>query len=338
MKTEKFEKQHFVDSLALRFGCEIENPSNESLHLAERSLPEIGRLCLADEEVVVPASDFEMVRTATIFGDVLTDALNKTILSFYADAASTWRRWCNAVNLANLSGERIEVNPVSTPEKVGPGQNFPKSHQEGAKEKVLLAKYGQTFDIPFEVILNDDVNLIQRLLREHTQACVRLENDLCYEVLETPGDIDGKAFFHVDFSNLKTGATLAEDTLNAAMAQLRIMKANNVELRLRPAALLVPPALEKVARKLVVALFNRDADPDRLDVVAESRLDYSTTTWFLAADKNQTDSLVMGFLEGETAPRVDQVRAFGFDGRRYRVKHTAGCKAVRPAGIIKNTT
>jgi hypothetical protein len=116
------------------------------------------------------------------------------------------------------------------------------------------------------------------------------------------------------------------------------MKSGDVELRLRPAALLVPPALEQTARAIVVALYNRDNDPDRLDVVPESRLDFSTTTWYLAADKNQIDSLVMGFLEGETAPRIDQVRAFNFDGRRYRIRHRVGCKAVRTAGIIKNTS
>jgi hypothetical protein len=167
MKTKKFERQDFVNSLALRLGCELKNPSDDALYLAERSLTEITRQYLISEGFELPVSDFEVVRTAKIFDDVLTDALNKTLLGFYANAQSTWRRWCNSTDLANLSGERVEVNPVKTPEQVGPGQKFPKDNQAGTKEKILLAKYGEIFDVPFEVILNDDVNLINRLLREH---------------------------------------------------------------------------------------------------------------------------------------------------------------------------
>jgi hypothetical protein len=338
MKTiKKFERQDFVDALCIRFGGYVEDSSIESPIIAERPITEICRMFLHNEGYQVPIDNFEMIRTATIFGDVLTDALTKTLLSFYTSAQVTWQRWANSTNLANLSGERVVVNPVETPGEVGPGQKFPESHQEGTKEKILLAKYGQLLDVPFEVILNDDITLIGRLLREHAQACNRLENYICYQVLQTPGTIDGKAFFHVDYGNLLTNNALTAGHLSIAMAQIRNMKMNNVALRLTPAVLLIPPALEQTARELVTGLYNRDTDPDRLDVVAESCLDFSATTWYLAADKNQTDSLVMGFLEGELKPRIDPVRAFNFDGRRYRIKHICGCKAVRPAGIVKNT-
>ncbi len=336
MKTKKFERNNFVDSLCLRFGCELQSPSDEALYLAERSLSEIGRLCLADAGIEIPSNDFEVVRTAAVFYDVLSNALIKTVLKIYANAGSTWRRWCNSTDLSVLSGERFTINPVKTPGEVGPGQNFPEGTSGGTKEKVLLAKYGQTLDVLYELILNDDVDLIQRLLKEHIQACIRLENDVVYDTLESPGTINGEAYFHINYGNLITGSALAEDTLATAMERLRNMKINNVELRLRPAVLLVPSALEKTARKLVVALYNRDADPDRLDVVAESRLDSSSTSWYLAADKRQADSLIMGFLKGETTPRIDPIKAFNIDGKRYRIKHTVGCKAISRMGIIKN--
>ena len=338
--TNEIKREVFVDAIALRLGACETDP--HATFLAERSLTQLARVCAQQDGQIVPTDEVTLLQRSfssagTLFSSAFTDAIDKTILNFYEDARPTWRNWCNFTTTKRLSGERMELDPVGNPPKVGPGGEFKKSQAQAKTRSLALGKAGHLFDVSIEAILSDDANLISRLLKEHVASFIRLEDEQCIEILETPGTLDSVAFFSTTHGNLLTGAALASNKLADAVKTLRNMTGrNDVKLHLRPAAIIVPTALENTARGLVVALFNQDNDPDRLAVVVVPGLS-STTTWYLTADKSQIDSLIMQFLEGQPTPQIDRVKAFEIDGARYRIKHSCSCKAVQPSGIIKNT-
>lgn len=335
----KFNRQDITNALVLRMDGNV----NGNVKLADYSLAEIARRCYRSEHKNKQhtGTDYELVRGSFMFGGSLfsaafSDALGKILLMSYAEASPNWSRIFNAREVSRFIAEMIEVDPVASPEEVAPGGEFGKTENaEGRTHSTNLRKYGCTFEATFEAILADDVQLLASMIREHVASCIRLEDDKVFEVLQAPPAINSKAFFSATRGNLKTGAALASGTLDAAVQALRGMKLNKVDLRLRPASLLVPPSLEDTARKLVIALFNRDSDPDRIEVVVESRL--SGSDWYLAASKSQIESIVLAFLTGQRNPEIIKIpKRLEVDGQLYRVKHTCQAVAAKPSGIILN--
>ena len=332
-----------ADAIALRLGATFKTDPYASF-LANRSITELARFCAGQEEGSAPMDDVTLLQRSfasagTLFGSAFTDAVSKTVLDFYNETPPTWRRWCNFTTTKRLSGERMELDAIETPPSVPPGGKFPKSSPQGKTRTLSVPKHGYIFDVDLSALLADDTGFIGRLLKEHVASCIRLEEQTCYDVLETPGQLETVAFFSSTYGNLLTGAALAADKLGDAVKTIRNMTAKNgAKLQLKPAALIVPTALERTARALVVTLFNRENDPDRLDVVVNPEMTASTTTWYLTAEKKQTDSLIMAFLEGQTAPQVERVKVFEIDGQRYKIRHRVSCKAVQPVGIVKNTS
>ncbi len=331
------------DAIALRFGATYKCDPY-STFLANRSLTELARFCVGQEQETAPLDDMTLLQRSfasagTLFGSAFTDAISKTVLAFYEELDPTWRRWCNFTTAKRLSAERMELDAIETPPQVPPGKKFPKSSPQAKTRALSISKSGYIFDVDLSALLADDTGFIGRLLKEHVASCIRLEEETCYDVLETPGSLDTVAFFSSTHGNLLTGAALASDKLADAIAAIRNMTARNgAKLQLKPAALIIPPSLERLGRSLMVQIFNQSSDPDRLEIIVSPELTFSTTTWYLAAKKEQTDSLIMAFLEGQITPQVEQIKAFEIDGQRYKIRHRLTCKAVQPVGIIKNTS
>jgi hypothetical protein len=358
--------QQFIDGIALRLGCEFEADA-EAIQISKRTLPEICRLSNEAEELDGGVSNYDQVRAAfsftTLFSSALSNALSKTVLDLYAGTITSWQRIFNKAEVSRLDTERVVLEPLASPPEVPGGADYPSSEGGGDIYPWKLAKYGRTFVVSFEAILNDDIGLLRRLLNEHISACKRLEDDLAFGLLmANPTMNDGAVFFCSNHSNLLTTNGLTSTNLGKALVQLQHQTSKTgVSLRLRPTVLLVPPELfitaielAKTAMLIVTQGITPTATPPLLQgsynalsetglqVVAESRLSGlsggSTTTWYLGCDPKQIDSFVVGFLEGQTEPQViPQRKDLKIDGQQYLVRHIAGVKGVFPQSLIKNT-
>lgn len=344
----KITKEVLGGALSLRMGLKVADPSEPTLTLASHSLPEIARACRKVEHKLRKCSpppkydaDCEMVRSAFqygggLFADLLSDAMNKILLSAYDSGSPNWERIFESQTVKNLVGELVDVKPLGSPPEIAEGGQFGAlGGGEGNTHDVSLKKHGGIFSVSYETILADDVGFVQRVITEHVSAAYRLEDDKIFELLQSPPAIDGKAFFSAARGNKKTGAAFSGANLALAVQALRAMTVSGVKLRLSPAALIVPPALEDSARQEVVKRFNRDNDPDRIEVVAESRL--TGTTWFLAARKQQVSALILAFLPERRKPEIITLpKTLAVDGQRYRLKHICQAMGVKPEGIIQN--
>lgn len=339
----KITREEITRSMIAKAGL----PVSGDVRLADFTLAELVRRCriqeLDSQPGEMPRSDYELVRDSftiggNMFAEAFSDALEKILLKSYSDSSPNWQRLFPERSVSQLTAEMIEYDPINSPDQVGPGGEFKKSeHGEGRTHSASLKKYGSTFEATYEAILSDDIQQLVSLVREHVDACIRLEDDKAFELLQSPTKINNKAFFSTTRGNLKTASALTEANLQKAVAALRSMKLNDVELRLRPSKLLVPAKLENTARSIVSGLYNQDDDPDRISIVVESRLT-SDSTWYLTASTSQIETFVMLFLQGNRNPQITKIpKSLDCDGQKYRVKHLCQAVAAKPVGIIKNT-
>ena len=69
-------------------------------------------------------------------------------------------------------------------------------------------------------------------------------------------------------------------------------------------------------------------------LVVEPRL--ASTGVFLAADPNQIDTVELGLLEENMAgPYIEAEQGFDSDESRWKIRHTAGVKAIDYRGMVK---
>jgi hypothetical protein len=338
--------QQFIDGIALRLGCEFEADA-EAQQISKRTLPEICRMANEAEGLDASGNNYDACREAfsfgSLFSDSLSNAISKTIAALYTEVTTNWQKIFNRAEVSRLDSERVVLEPLASPPEVPGGADYPEGQIEGDIYGWHLSKYGRTFVVSFEVILNDDLDLIRRLLNEHISACKRLEDDLAFGLLlANPLMSDNSVYFCTGHNNLLTTNGFSEGNLGKSLAQLRAQKSKSgVALRLNPAFLIIPEGLEDTVRKAITNFYGA-GDADKLEIVVESRLSGlsggSTTTWYLGCDPKQIDSFVVGFLEGQTEPQViPQRKDLKIDGQQYLVRHIAGVKGVFPQSLIKNT-
>jgi hypothetical protein len=106
-----------------------------------------------------------------------------------------------------------------------------------------------------------------------------------------------------------------------------------------PAFLVVPAALETLARQLVAIITpaaTTSVQPYGVTVVVEPRLDaFSATAWYLVAG-NQS-ALEYGYLDGATGPQTFTQDGWEVDGTEFKCRLDFGAGWVSPLGWVKST-
>lgn len=179
------------------------------------------------------------------------------------------------------------------------------------------------------------------------RAAGSLRTDLVYSVLLSNASLaDGVALFHSTHANLNTSSALAVDKLDTGLRLMREQTENSHPVDTVPSHLIVPPALEGLARRLV-----RDMETTRNDqglhVVVEPRLGLgvvdpmsgttatgSNTTWYLAGTGPTIEF-------GARTPEPE-IRSFTLDrkgrwGRGWAINWDVGAKALDYRALSKNT-
>jgi hypothetical protein len=124
-----------------------------------------------------------------------------------------------------------------------------------------------------------------------------------------------------------------------------------VTLNLSPKYLIVPVAYEATAMELFSSISYNAANNNEgvkniygaggqrnLTLISDPVLDASSsTTWYLAADTSQIDTIELAFLQGEESPVLENEWDFDKDAYRYKIRQTFGVKAIDWRGLYKNS-
>lgn len=320
-------------------------------HAGGLSNSEVARLSLNRRLLADRYGGALAVQSTSDFANILGSVVHRTLRAAYAEKQTTWQFWARrgvVPDFRNVERASLSAFPGLQARLEGQGIRFAAFGDQ--KEVYALAEYAGGVLISSRVIINDDLDFVQRMPQACIAAGYRKEDDVAYAILSANAALaDGKALFDTTYhGNVGTTAALSVTSLGEAKALMAKQKAYSLEaaaankayLNLQPVALLVAPEREVVA----VQLIGSSIDPDknnannpffnRLQVVSEPRI--ATPKWYLACDPNQCDTVEVGFLEGAEGPEISEETDFDTDSLKMKVLHRVAAKAIDYRGLIYN--
>ena len=348
-----FGLMRMAEKILQRQGVNTDRMSNRDIALAALGSPAV---C---NRFNIERSSYH---TTGSFSNLLLDAANKTLLTAYEEAPTTYQLWARtapavadfkAVNRIRFSeAPDLEVVPETKPYKQGV--------MTDSKESYKVEKYGAIFTVSWETVVNDDLDAISRIPAMHGNAARRKVNKVVYNVLTSnPTMGDGYSLFsasHASGTNYaNASAAPSVSTLNTAFRDMMKQKGltSDAIINVTPRYLIVPVSVSAGALQLVGSLADPGAGGSAagnsnslniygpngsrpLQVIVEPVLEaYSTTGWFLAADYASVDTVEVSFLQGEESPVLENEWDFNTDCYKYKVRQTFGVAAIDWRGLYK---
>lgn len=290
--------------------------------------------------------------TASDFPLILENVVTKTLRQAFREYPSTWEFWVRRREVADFREVKTNrLSEVPTPPLVLEGGDYEDFSLTESQEKYAVAKYGQTFSATWEMMINDDADMLGRLPAAMGASAKRKENDVVYAILTSnPNMSDGNPLFDAAHNNEETtGAQLSTTTLGiieaAITAQTGVDGTTTIDLV--PAILLTTPKNNYLARQVLQSVADPSAahagvmNPAQgaLIPVIEPRLSSLGTgyDYFVVVDARggqPADTIEIAFLEGQPEPFLETQDGFETDGRRWKMRHVFGAKAIDWRGMF----
>ena len=284
--------------------------------------------------------------TTSDFPLLLQDASNKMMLKGYDEAPETWRVWAQTGSLSDFKvGNRLNLSSFDDLELVNEAGEFKYGTFTEEGETIQLATYGKLFSISRQAIINDDLSAFTRIPQRMGRSASRVVGDLAYgAITSNPTMGDGVALFNAAHNNLNEsgagGTPLTADAAGvAALAAMDVamglqtdISGNATALNIRPAYLLVPRVLERIATQLMSdTTAPGQANPGvtntvrgLAEVVSDPRLDADSATRYYLAAGQSYDTVEVAFLDGVEAPMLEQQQGWTVDGTEFKVRIDVG--------------
>ena len=264
--------------------------------------------------------------TSTLPG-ILGNVANKRSLQAFNAQESVAKKLCSVGDLTDFKeSERYRLNDLGDLEPVTDGGELKNGSLGETKATNKLTTYGKVFTLTREMIYNDDLGAFLKIpVAMGMRAAHKIDQVFFKRLLSNPTQADGKALFHADHKNLRTGTTtaLAVESLEGAITQfMNQVDANGDPIAVSPKFLLVPSNLYPLAQRLTMSalLVGGSTLQASGNVIANYNLiplgspylnnsaytGYSETGYYLFADPNQCDTFEIGYLQGKHAPTVEQ--------------------------------
>ncbi len=315
------------------------------------------RMALVAEGMDVPHNREAMVKAALStmsLPTALGDLANKNLLDAYTEAPATWRSFAAIRSVADFK-TNTTIRPSFTGglEQVAPGGELKHGTVKEWTASYKIDTYGKLLGIDRRDLINDDLGVFAEASAAMGKAAMRKLNDLVFSVLLA----NANNFFSAGNGNYISGVDSAlnfESLANAIKAMLGQKDEEGNDLDLRPAVLLVPPALETLARALleseyIQAAVNLPTGNSLRNVVkleVEPRLANTTkfgnlasnAHWYLFAPPAAT-VMVVAFLNGQQNPTIEYQ---GLEANintlaaHWRVYHDFGSALVDPRAGVRS--
>lgn len=251
-----------------------------------------------------------------LFGDLLY----RQMLGNYTAWPSTVDRWMRGIkvkDLRNLNLYTLDGGQASLTTTIKEREPYPEITFTEGRYQASVAKYGRSYGISMEMVLNDDLNAFQSRPRLMATGARRGEELLgAQKICGTTGP-NGTFFTSGHLNIVTSNPILSIQGLQTAMKILAAQKdADNEPIMINGMILMVPPALEVTAQNILNGLQIRVNDNTSgpgggtagqflyaqnwmkgkltlvvnpyIPVVASSS--NGDTTWFVIADPNDADS------------------------------------------------
>lgn len=283
--------------------------------------------------------------TTSDLPNIFRDASNKTLQRAYSELPQTFRALGRQGSMPDFKSKNVAA--------LSAAPNLIKKNQAGEfehgvvtdkNESYALATYGRQIRFTREMMINDDLDALSRMLTLMGSAAARLESDLVWNhILANPTMADGVALFHADHGNLGSAAAISTAAISLSRARMRKQTGLAGEaIEVFPAFLVCGPDKETEAEMFLSGTMRptktADVVPERLrnslDLVVENRV--SGNKWFVFASPSLIDTFEYSFLEGSQGVYTEEQVEFLSGDLTMGVRHDFAAKAIDHRGMDYN--
>lgn len=316
------------------------------VEMAAEAIGHRGRLRTAFERQEVLASAFH---TTSDFPAVFENALNKRLVAGYTLATPIYPQISIRQDFTDFRPHPM-VNTGSMPllEKVNEKGEIKYGTIGDKKETVALVAYGIAVGIIRQMVINDDLGAIDRLLTTQGAAVARTEEAVFFAMLLGGSGANGptltetsrQVFNTTDATLAGLAAAITVASLAAGRAAIQKHKGiNGEDLALTPSILLVGPDKLTEAQQLVETInpqqpSNVNPFSGRLTPISTPKI--TGNAWYLLPAPSAQALFMHGFLQGDEGPRMRMEEPFGSQGLRYSIERDFGVGAIDWRGGWKN--
>lgn len=285
------------------------------------------------------------------FPALMSNAMNRRLRAAYAEHQPTYRLWARrAPNAPNFKAiDVVQMSAMPDLLKVNEAGEFRYGTASDGKVSYALLTYGRIIALSRQLIINDDLNALDRAMTGFAAAANRLENRTVYSQLTSTANFpDGKPLFHADHGNLSpAAAAISPTSLGAGRSRMRKQKGlQDEELNIAPSFLIVPTDLEQLAYQYTSSQFVpakatdtnefRAGGRTALEPIVEPILDRtSTKDWYLAANNSDVDTVEYAYLEGAEGVQLSSRMGFTVDGVELKASLDFAASAIDWRGLDK---
>lgn len=284
------------------------------------------------------------------FPAIFENALNKRLMSAYQAAAPAYRAIAARMDFADFRPHPIsQVGDFPTLLPVGENGEIKFGTVSDKKESVALVPYARGMQISRQMMVNDDLAAIDRLLSSRGQAVAAFEDATFFAMMLSGSNSDGptllettrQMFNTTDKTKAGTAAAITPNSVAKGIADMRTRKgvSGDTFLAVEPRILLTGPAKEFEAMQLLAPIQAAQASNvnpyvGKMTPVATPYI--SGNAWYLMADPSAVPSFMYGYLQGESGPRMRMDEPFGQQGIAYSVELDFGVGGIDFRGGYKN--
>ncbi|RXK68625.1 Clp protease ClpP [Stenotrophomonas sp. MA5] len=319
------------------------------------SMTEIARACVQQAGVDTRGMErLEVVgmaftHSSSDFPQLLGDASRRALLQGYQEVEETFDQYTRAVNVADFKPTNlVGLGAFSDLDVVPEGGEYKQGTFSEQSQAMKIVTFGKLFTITRQAVINDELGVFGDVPRKMGQAARRTLAKAVFELINSnPVLADGKRLFHADHNNLLPAALITTASVSAMQAVMRLQKdsdGNLIQVPMR--GLLTPVALGGQARTVRTAEYAVGAgvgskDPnivrDTFEVWDDGRLDAKDAkAWYGISNPAYVDGIVVGYLDGNQTPYLEQHQGFTVDGVAWKVRLDAAPAIADYRGIYKN--
>lgn len=280
---------------------------------------------------------------------LLGDAARRSLLLGYAESEEIYDRISRPVTLTDFKESKAAgLGQFSDLDQINESGEYKYGTFGEHGQKIRLATFGKMFSITRQAIINDDLGAFTAVPKKMGAAAKRtIGNEIIALLTGNPVLDDGVALFHATHKNIATAAAISTDSVSAMRSLMALQKgANGERVRVPLKYLLVPVALGGLANTVRTSQYRVTGNEDKttpnivqnlFEVLDEPRLDdNSATKWYGIADPNMYDGLLIGYLDGNQAPYLEQKEGWSVDGIEFKVRLDAGASVGSHIGLARN--
>ncbi len=295
---------------------------------------------------------FEMRSHSTSdFPVIFENALNKRLMENYAKAEPTYREVAIRIDFANKMPHPISrLGDFPMLQEVNETGEVKSGTFSEKKETVTAKTYGIMLTISRDMLINDDLQAIDRLISTQAMTVAATEDSLFWSTFLSGANADGptltetgrQVFNATDLTKAGTAAAITVASVGAARAALRkktSLNGQDLAWLLNSFVLLVGPDKETEADQLFETIqsesvANVNPFSGRLRKVVTAKI--TGNAWYLLAEPNVLPNFMYGFLQGQEGPEFRMQELFGTLGMQFRAVRDFGCGAIDYRGGFKN--